>query len=44
MDELVDLNEESLVALNILIRQKDWMAKAYNKKVKSRVFVVRDYV
>lgn len=44
MDELVDLNEESLVALNVLIRQNDLMDKAYNKKVKSRVFVVGDYV
>lgn len=33
--ELVDLYEERLSALNILIRQNEQMAKAYNKKVKS---------
>lgn len=44
LDELVDLDEERLEALNILIRQKERITKACNKKVKSKKFVVGDYV
>ncbi|KAK2397321.1 hypothetical protein QL285_058904 [Trifolium repens] len=42
MDELVDLDEERLRALDVLIRQKERIAKIYNKKVKSKVFDVGD--
>lgn len=44
MVELVDLDEERLGALNVLIRKKEKIAKAYNKKVKSKIFTVGDYV
>ena len=43
-DELVDLDEERMLALNALRRQKDRIAKAYNKKVKDKVFHVDDLV
>ncbi|XP_057432109.1 uncharacterized protein LOC130724857 [Lotus japonicus] len=43
-DELVDLDEERLLALDFLTRQKDRIAKAYNKKVRARSFIVGDYV
>lgn len=44
LDELVDIDEEILAAMNVLIRQKEQITKAYNKKVKSKVFIVCDYV
>lgn len=44
LDELVDLDEERLPALDVLIRQKEWIAKDYNQKVKSKNFVVGDNV
>lgn len=44
LDELVDIDEERLTALDIVISQKECVAKAYNKKVKSKVFPVGDYV
>lgn len=44
LDELVDLDEERLLALDALIRQKERIAKAYNKKVRVKSFVVGDYV
>jgi len=44
LDELVDLDEERLMALDVLIRQKERVAKAYNKKVKSKLFAQRDLV
>ena len=43
-DELVDLDEERMLALNALRRQKDRMAKAYSKKVKDKAFHVDDLV
>ncbi|XP_058766024.1 uncharacterized protein LOC131639550 [Vicia villosa] len=43
IDELVDLYEERLIALDILIRQKQRVGKAYNKRVKAKVFAVNDY-
>ena len=43
-DELVDLDEELMLVLDALRRQKDRMAKAYNKKVKEKVFHVDDLV
>lgn len=44
MEELVDLDEERSVSLGVHIRQKERVAKAYNKKFKSKVFSVGDYV
>jgi hypothetical protein len=44
LDELVDLDEERLKALEVLTRQKERVAKAYNKKVKSKAFNVGDLV
>ncbi|CAJ2672886.1 unnamed protein product [Trifolium pratense] len=43
-DELVDLDEERLRALDTLSRQKERIAKAYNKKVKSKTFDVGNLV
>lgn len=40
MDELVNLDEERLTALDMLIRQYDRVAKTYNKKVKPKAFLV----
>ena len=37
-DELVDIDEERMLALDSLIRQKERVARAYNKKVKDKVF------
>ncbi|XP_058784384.1 uncharacterized protein LOC131659178 [Vicia villosa] len=39
-DELVDLDEERMSALNSLRRQKDKVARAYNKKVRNKVFSI----
>lgn len=44
MVELVDLDEERLFALDVLMRQKKRIVETYNKKVKSKVFSVGDYV
>src|ERR1044072_9369811 len=43
-DELVNLDEERMLALDSLRRQKDRVAKAYNKRVKDKVFHVDDLV
>ena len=43
-DELVDLDEEKMLALDSLIRQKERVARAYNRKVKDKVFTVEDLV
>ncbi|XP_045791842.1 uncharacterized protein LOC123886583 [Trifolium pratense] len=43
-DELVDLDEERLRALDTLSRQKERVAKAYNRKVKSKTFEVGNLV
>jgi hypothetical protein len=37
-DELIDLDEERLIALEVLTKQKERVSKAYNKKVKSKSF------
>ena len=37
LNEMVDIDEERLMAL-VLLRQKERVAKAYNKKVKSKCF------
>jgi len=44
LDELVDLYEERLMALEVFTRQKERVAKAYNKRVKSRLFAQGDLV
>jgi hypothetical protein len=44
LDELVDLDEERIKALEMLTREKERVAKAYNKKVKSKTFNVGNLV
>ncbi|KAK2406377.1 hypothetical protein QL285_042113 [Trifolium repens] len=44
LDELVDLDEERVKALEMLIRQKERVTKAYNKKVKSKTVSVGNLV
>ncbi|XP_045821947.1 uncharacterized protein LOC123914819 [Trifolium pratense] len=44
LDELTDVDEERLQALDALIRQKERIAKSYNKRVKSKLFDVGDLV
>jgi len=44
IDELVDLDEERLTTLEVLTKLKQRVAKAYNKKVKSKLFAQRDLV
>ncbi|XP_024636128.1 uncharacterized protein [Medicago truncatula] len=44
LDELVDIDEERLKALDVLMRQKERITKFYNKKVKSKTFDVNDLV
>lgn len=43
-DELADLDEGRLVAVEILIQQKEHAAKVYNRKIKEKTFVDNDYV
>ncbi|XP_050877864.1 uncharacterized protein LOC127081678 [Lathyrus oleraceus] len=43
-DELVDVDEERMLAIDSLQRQKEKVARAYNKRVKGKVFVVDDLV
>lgn len=42
--EMVDLDEERLAMLNMLIRQKEKIAKTHNKKLKSKEFSSEDYI
>ncbi|XP_058774554.1 uncharacterized protein LOC131648841 [Vicia villosa] len=44
MNELKELDEERLLALEVLRRQKERVARAYNKRVKGKTFVVNDLV
>lgn len=44
LDELVDMDEERLLALEKLIRQKECITRAYNKKEKFKVFSSGDYI
>ena len=44
MDEMVDADEERLTALETLVRQKERVGKAYNKKVKPKSFNIGDLV
>lgn len=43
-DEIVDLDEEILASLDMLIRMKERVARACNKKPKIKTFTVGDYV
>ncbi|XP_050909043.1 uncharacterized protein LOC127122802 [Lathyrus oleraceus] len=43
-DELVDVDEERMLALESLRSQKEKVARAYNKKVKGKMFAVDDLV
>jgi hypothetical protein len=43
-DELVDLDEERLNALEALTKQKERVSKSYNKKVKSKSFNIGELV
>lgn len=42
-DELANLNEERLVAVEMLIRQKERISKVYNRKIKGKAFIGNDY-
>src|SRR6266487_2306422 len=44
LDELVDLDEERIRALERLTQQKEKIAKVYNEKVKSKTFNIGDLV
>lgn len=44
LDEMVDLDEERLATLDVLIRQKEQISRAYNKKVKSKSFSFGDHI
>ena len=44
LDELVDLDEERWTTLEVFAKQKERVVKAYNKKVKSKLFVQGDLV
>jgi len=41
---MVDLDEERMTALETLVRQKECIAKAYNKKVNPKSFNIGDLV
>jgi len=43
LDEMVDVDEERLKTLEAPLRQKERVAKAYNKKVKSKSFYIGDF-
>ncbi|XP_050896424.1 uncharacterized protein LOC127103192 [Lathyrus oleraceus] len=43
-DKLAQLDEDKLTALDILVRPKERVAKAYNKRVKSKIFNEDDLV
>ena len=42
--ELTDLDEERLAVMEVLIRQKARVPRVYNRRVKTKAFVVDDYV
>ncbi|XP_050908222.1 uncharacterized protein LOC127121828 [Lathyrus oleraceus] len=43
-DELADLDGERLAAVEMMIRQKERVAKVYNRKVREKTFADNDYV
>lgn len=44
LDELVKLDKERMIALDMLIRKKERVAKTYNKKMKPKMVFVDDWV
>src|ERR1043165_9194163 len=44
MNKLVDIDKTRLHALEVLRRQKERVARAYNKRVKSKLFSINDLV
>ncbi|XP_058774416.1 uncharacterized protein LOC131648699 [Vicia villosa] len=44
LNELTKLDEERLRVLEVLRRQKERVARAYNKKVKGETFIINDLV
>ncbi|XP_050919713.1 uncharacterized protein LOC127137287 [Lathyrus oleraceus] len=44
MNELVELDEERLHTLEVLRRQEEMVARAYNKRVKGKTFTMNDLV
>ena len=44
LDDIIDLDEERMMALNTLLRQKERVAKSYNKKVKQKTFEIDELV
>lgn len=40
LDEMVDLDEERLASLDVFLRKKEQVLKAYNKKVRSKTFTI----
>ncbi|XP_050909272.1 uncharacterized protein LOC127123052 [Lathyrus oleraceus] len=44
LDEMVDLDEGRMAALDVLIRQKERVTVAYNNKVKVKTFLIGDLV
>lgn len=44
LDEMVNFDEERLAVLDVLIRQKKRVTKAYNKKVKVKTFSIGDLI
>jgi len=44
IDELIDLDEERLTTLEVLMKQKERVAKTYKKKVKSKLVAQGDLV
>lgn len=44
LDEVVDLEEERLITLDVLIREKERVTKAYNKNVKVKTFSTGDCI
>jgi len=43
LDEMVYVDEERLMALEVLLRQKEHVAKTYNKKIISKSFNIGDF-
>lgn len=44
LDEITDLDEERMMALNTLLHQKERVARSYNKKVKQKAFSINELV
>lgn len=44
LDEMIDLDEERLEVIDVLIKQNERVARAYNKKVKVNKISIEDYI